>query len=160
MADGAEFTCEVNGELQSLASWRGTRLLDYLRRGLSLTGTKEGCSEGECGACTVLIDGRPVCSCLVVTDTVCGRSVTTVENVDSDFVSRLSEAVEAAGGVQCGFCTPGFTVMAKWISEQPSMPDVSAALEGNLCRCTGYAQLVQAIGTTVERTAEPGAHGH
>jgi carbon-monoxide dehydrogenase small subunit len=154
MIDENDFICEVNGERHSLTEWRGTRLLDYLRRGLGLTGAKEGCSEGECGACTVLLDGAPVCSCLVLTETVSGRSVTTVESVDPDFVGRLSEAIEAVGGVQCGYCTPGLTVMAKWLSDQTELLDVPAAIEGNLCRCTGYAQLVQAIGMTIDYAAE------
>ena len=118
--------------------------MDYLRQGLGLTGTKEGCGEGECGSCTVLVDGMPVCSCLVITDTLQGRSVTTVEGVDTLLRQRLTATMEDTGGVQCGFCTPGFVVVAQWLwLGHPGSPEGSLAklLEGNLCRCTGYVQL-------------------
>jgi carbon-monoxide dehydrogenase small subunit len=156
--------CTVNGRRQAVpAQWRGSRLLDFLRESLGATGAKEGCSEGECGACTVLIDGEPVCSCLVITDTVAGRDIVTVEGVDPALLERLDAAVDAHGGVQCGFCTPGFTVMTQWLASGGAGADVAAAgvpgaLEGNLCRCTGYLQLHRAI-TTVAGTA-PGAGGH
>jgi carbon-monoxide dehydrogenase small subunit len=144
--------CIVNGQPRSLEGWLGCRLLDYLRESLGATGAKESCSEGECGACTVLVDGEPVCSCLTLTDMVAGRDVVTVEGVDPALLGRLEAEVDAIGGVQCGFCTPGFTVMTQWIAGQPGQPDVPALLEGNLCRCTGYTQLHAAIGTAVERS--------
>jgi aerobic carbon-monoxide dehydrogenase small subunit len=138
----------VNGSDHDLSDWRGRRLLDYLRIGLGLTGSKEGCGEGECGACTVLLDGEPVCSCLVLTDTVAGSRVTTVEGVRPLLLDELAKRLEREGGAQCGFCTPGFVVMAEWISQHPA--EVAATpleklLEGNLCRCTGYRQLVKAL---------------
>lgn len=138
----------VNGRAASLDGWRGRRLLDYLRQGLGLTGCKEGCGEGECGACTVLVDSEPVCSCLVITDTVAGTVVTTVEGLDPELLEALSARLEAAGGVQCGFCTPGFMVMSGWLAAHPEEAAASPLeklLEGNLCRCTGYRQLLGAL---------------
>jgi aerobic-type carbon monoxide dehydrogenase small subunit (CoxS/CutS family) len=156
--------CTVNGLRQPVpAQWRGSRLLDFLREGLGATGAKEGCSEGECGACTVLIDGEPMCSCLVITDTVAGRDIVTVEGVDPALLERLDAAVDAHGGVQCGFCTPGFTVMTQWLSAggagaQLTAAGVPAALEGNLCRCTGYLQLHRAIATAAGAAPDGGGH--
>jgi len=149
----------VNGQEVSLEGWRGRRLLDYLRQGLGLTGSKEGCGEGECGACTVLVDGEPACSCLLLTDTVAGSEVTTVEGVEAELRELLVSRVEAAGGVQCGFCTPGFMVMGQWLARHPELA-VSAPLEklleGNLCRCTGYRQLLSVLsGLGVPDTAGP-----
>lgn len=138
----------VNGRPASLEGWRGRRLLDYLRQGLGLTGCKEGCGEGECGACTILVDSEPVCSCLVLTDTVAGRQVTTVEGLDADLLATLTRRLEDAGGVQCGFCTPGFMVMAGWLAAHPeeaAAAPLEKLLEGNLCRCTGYRQLLAAL---------------
>jgi aerobic-type carbon monoxide dehydrogenase small subunit (CoxS/CutS family) len=138
----------VNGSRRSLAGWQGRRLLDYLRAGLGLTGAKEGCGEGECGACTVLVDGAPVCSCLVLTDTVAGAAVTTVEGIDPGLRQELLRRLEAEGGAQCGFCTPGFMVMAQWLAggdERSRAAELPKLLEGNLCRCTGYRQLLQAL---------------
>lgn len=154
-----EMTCVVNGERRPVGEWRGVRLLDYLRQGVGLTATKEGCSEGECGACTVLLDGAPVCSCLILTDTVVGRAITTVEGLDPEFVTELANVIESVGGVQCGYCTPGFTMMANWIADQDSVYDVPSTLEGNLCRCTGYSQLVEAIGQVAEGRCRRGRRG-
>jgi carbon-monoxide dehydrogenase small subunit len=146
---------EVNGTRHRTGGWAGARLIDFLRLGLGLTGTKEGCGEGECGACTVLVDGRPVCACLALCGSVGGKSVVTVEGLPPDFVSALSEAVASAGGVQCGFCTPGMAVMAYWVREgHPGAVhrDLPKLLEGNLCRCTGYVQLMSVM-TTLARDA-------
>jgi len=125
------------------------RLLDTLREDLRLTGTKEGCGEGECGACTVLIDGRAVNSCLVPTLQVEGAQVTTVEGLASgDAMHAVQQAFLAHGGAQCGICTPGFLVAAAELLERDAHPSrlaVREALAGNLCRCTGYQKIVDAV---------------
>ena len=149
-------TVVVNGVEQDTSQWLGYRLLDYLRLGLRLTGSKEGCGEGECGACTVLVDGDPMCSCLLLVDVVAGRDVLTVEGVARETVSRLAAGFDERGGIQCGFCTPGFVVMTEWLrtrSEMTSDDDIPKLLEGNLCRCTGYRQLREVIGDIVTNTA-------
>lgn len=138
----------VNGTPVSIEGWYGRRLLDYLRLGLGLTGAKEGCGEAECGACTVLVDGEPVCSCLVPTDTVRGCVIRTVEGLDPDFVAAFAELAQNEGGVQCGFCTSGITVMAQWIADggtETGSESITKLLEGNLCRCTGYVQLERVL---------------
>lgn len=125
------------------------RLLDTLREDLRLTGTKEGCGEGECGACTVLIDGRAVNSCLVPTLQVEGAQVTTVEGLASgDAMHAVQQAFLKHGGAQCGICTPGFLVAAAELLERDARPSrlaVREALAGNLCRCTGYQKIVDAV---------------
>jgi carbon-monoxide dehydrogenase small subunit len=125
------------------------RLLDTLREDLRLTGTKEGCGEGECGACTVLIDGRAVNSCLVPTLQVEGAQVTTVEGLASgDAMHAVQQAFLKHGGAQCGICTPGFLVAAAELlarDARPSRLAVREALAGNLCRCTGYQKIVDAV---------------
>jgi aerobic-type carbon monoxide dehydrogenase small subunit (CoxS/CutS family) len=117
------------------------RLLDVLREDCGLTGTKEGCGEGECGACTVLVDGEAVNACLVPFAHVRGRSVTTIEGVRS----RLPETLVREGGTQCGICTPGIVMAAARLGPRPTAASVREALEGNLCRCTGYAGIVRAL---------------
>ena len=142
----------VNGVARELDGWRGRRLLDYLRLHLDLTGSKEGCGEGECGACTVMVDGEPACSCLLLTDTVEGSEIVTVEGLDPAFMAGLGRRLMHEGGVQCGFCTPGFAVMAQWLARRspPVKPEeLPKLLEGNLCRCTGYRQLLAAIAGAV-----------
>jgi carbon-monoxide dehydrogenase small subunit len=125
------------------------RLLDTLREDLRLTGTKEGCGEGECGACTVLIDGRAVNSCLVPTLQVEGAQVTTVEGLaKGDAMHAVQQAFLKHGGAQCGICTPGFLVAAAELlarDARPSRLAVREALAGNLCRCTGYQKIVDAV---------------
>jgi carbon-monoxide dehydrogenase small subunit len=124
-------------------------LLDVLRARLGLTGTKRGCGEGECGACTVLLDGRPVDSCLLLAAKVQGRAVTTIEGLaEGERLHPLQEAFLEAGAVQCGFCTPGMVLSAKALldrSPDPGEEEIKAALSGNLCRCTGYVQIIEAV---------------
>ncbi|HKY46599.1 MAG TPA: (2Fe-2S)-binding protein, partial [Acidimicrobiia bacterium] len=137
----------VNGRLHRLDVEPAETLLRVLRERLHLLGTKEGCVEGECGACTVLIDGRPIDSCLVAALAVEGAAVTTIEGVGNGGLSAIQEAMARTGGVQCGFCTPGFvmtlTALLADVS-QPTEEEVRLALAGNICRCTGYSQIVDA----------------
>ena len=139
---------EVNGRQVTVAGAPMDRLLDILRGPLGLTGTKEGCGEGECGACTVLLDGEPVLSCLVPLFQCGGRSVQTVESVAEGPGPALLGRFIAAGGVQCGACTPGIVVTACALLQQNPAPDLDAvrqALAGNLCRCTGYEGILRAL---------------
>lgn len=125
------------------------RLLDYLREDLGLTGTKEGCGMGECGSCTVLVDGAPACSCLVLTGQVVNSEIVTIEGIaDLPDGPAVQDALVTNQAVQCGFCTAGFVVSATAMLAADDGPDdeqVRAALEGNLCRCTGYGAITRAI---------------
>lgn len=140
---------EVNGEPRALVVGPGDRLIDVLRRDLGLTGTKEGCGVGVCGACTVLVDGRAENACLVLAASLDGAHVTTVEGLARGGVpSRLQDAFLRHHAVQCGFCTPGLLMSATALLDEnphPTEGDIRAALRGNLCRCTGYEQVVEAI---------------
>ena len=139
----------LNGKTVSRDVAGSRRLLDVLRDDLRFTGTKEGCGEGECGACSVLIDGQVVDSCLVAVGQVEGCEVTTVEGLAQDgALSRLQEAFVERGAAQCGICTPGMLLAAHALLEQnrrPSEDDVRVALAGNLCRCTGYTKIIDAV---------------
>jgi aerobic-type carbon monoxide dehydrogenase small subunit (CoxS/CutS family) len=124
-------------------------VIDLLRDGLALNGTKYGCGEGVCGTCTVLLDGEPIRSCLVLASRLRGRSVVTVEGLDHDGEpDRLQAAFARAGAVQCGFCTPGMLLSARALlaaNPSPTEHDVREALAGNLCRCTGYTKIIEAV---------------
>ena len=123
-------------------------LVDLLRETFGLTGTKKGCGIGECGACTVLLDGRPVNSCLVLAASVDGRSVVTIEGLEGDNVRPLQDAFVSEGAVQCGYCTPGMVISAKALldsRDKPSDDEIRKAISGNICRCTGYHRIVAAI---------------
>lgn len=140
----------VNGESRTVEAPPMARLLDVLREDLRLTGAKEGCGEGECGACSVLLDGRVVNSCLVPVVQAVGARVTTVEGLsESDRVLHpVQAALLAHGGAQCGICTPGFVVAAAALLERnphPTREEVRVGLAGNLCRCTGYQKIVDAV---------------
>ncbi len=147
---------EVNDRAVEVEGQPMDRLLDVLRERLGLTGTKEGCGEGECGACTVLADGRPVLSCLVPLFQCPGRRIETVEHLAAGPARELVERLVAAGGVQCGACTPGI-VVAAWAllanSPRPTREEVQEALAGNLCRCTGYEGIYRAL---LPEPGEPG----
>lgn len=125
------------------------RLLDVLRDDLHLTGTKEGCSEGECGVCTVLLDGKPVDSCLVLVGQADGCRITTIEGLgDGNELHTLQKAFVDAGAIQCGYCTPGMILAAKAILDQnpnPTAEEIKKGIAGNLCRCTGYKKIVEAV---------------
>jgi len=138
----------INGSEVTVEGAPMERLLDVLRGPLGLTGTKEGCGEGECGACTVLLDGEPVLSCLVPLFQCAGRRVETVEAMAAGPQRDLLERFVAAGGVQCGACTPGIVVTACALLQENPAPDRDAArraLAGNLCRCTGYEGILRAL---------------
>jgi len=138
----------VNGAERSLEGEPMERLLDVLRERLGLTGTKEGCGEGECGACTVLLDGRPVLSCLVPLVQCAGADVETIEAVAGGPARGFVERFVDTGGVQCGACTPGIVLAAWKLLEEnprPSRAEVRTALAGNLCRCTGYEGIFRAL---------------
>ena len=139
----------VNGEARELTGKPMDRLLDLLRAQLGLTGTKEGCGEGECGACTVLLEGRPVLSCLVPLLQCSGAEVQTVEGVATDDgAEEFLDRFISAGGVQCGACTPGI-IVTSWAllrrQSSPSRAEVREALVGNLCRCTGYEAIFRSL---------------
>lgn len=139
-----ELTLTVNGVERTVDVPPLRRLLDVLREDLELTGTKEGCGEGECGACTVLLDGTPANSCLVPTYQARGRDVRTVESLTEADVASL----HASGATQCGACTPGVAVTACWIRAHPDLLETHSARElmaGNLCRCTGYDGIIEGL---------------
>jgi len=139
----------VNGVEEQMEVSSNLTLLQMLRDKLALTGTKNGCSAGECGACTVLMDGEPVNSCMVLAVEVDGAQIVTVEGLPRNGqLDPLQEAFVAEGAVQCGFCTPGMLISARALLNRkpnPSEEDIREALLGNLCRCTGYARIVRAV---------------
>jgi len=144
-----KISLEVNGIAETQEVEVGTTLLRFLRDTLDLTGTKEGCNEGECGSCMVLLDGRPVNSCLVLAVEADGARVTTIEGLSSDGVLHpIQQAFLEHTSIQCGFCTPGMVVTAVALlkaNPDPSEDEIRKALAGNLCRCTGYKQIVDAV---------------
>ena len=145
----------VNGEPCEAEVWEGESLLFALRERLGLPGSKNACEQGECGSCSVLLDGRLVCSCLVLAAQADGHDVVTVEGLAEDGrLHRVQEAFAATGAVQCGFCTPGFVVAAADLLEHtsdPSEDEIREALSGNLCRCTGYAKIFDAVRLAASR---------
>lgn len=142
-------TFTLNGRSRTLDAPPLARLLDILRGPLGLTGTKEGCGEGECGSCTVLLDGVPVNACLVVAGQCDGRTVLTVEGLASmNALSDLQEAFVKEGGAQCGICTPGILMAAHALlaaNPQPGEGEIRESIAGNICRCTGYQRIVESI---------------
>jgi len=146
---GVHVSTTINGDDVEFVCQTGETLLDVLRNRLGLTGTKEGCGTGDCGACSVILDGQLVCSCLVLGAEVEGREIDTVEGMaDGDKLHPLQQRFLEMAALQCGICTPGFLVAAKALldhNEKPSESEIRYALAGNLCRCTGYDKIVRAV---------------
>ena len=150
-------TATVNGREERVEVEPLEKLMDTLRDRLHLRGTKEGCREGECGACTVLVDDMPVNSCIYAAMQAEGRRIETVEGLNDGLARAIQDAIVACGGVQCGYCTPGFVVMITALLRRHPDADealVREALSGNVCRCTGYAQIVDAVQRVVAGAAE------
>jgi len=145
----------VNGEFEQVDVPSQMTLLQMLRDKLALTGTKNGCNAGECGACTVMVDGEAVNSCMVLAVECQGANVVTVEGLAKDGVlDPVQQAIINHGGVQCGFCTPGMLISARALlnrNPEPSEDDIRAALVGNLCRCTGYVRIIEAVQEAAKR---------
>ena len=149
-------TITVNGREERLEVEVLEKLMDTLRNRLHLRGTKEGCREGECGACTVLVDGMPVNSCIYAAMQAQGRRIETIEGLDDALTRSIQDAIVDCGGVQCGYCTPGFVVMiTALLRRRPDADEalVREALSGNICRCTGYAGIVDAVQQVVASNA-------
>ena len=149
-------TTTVNGTVQEVDDvWPGESLLYVLRERMGLPGSKNACEQGECGSCTVYLDGEPVCACLVAAGQAIGRDVVTVEGLAStEGLHPVQEAFVEAGAVQCGFCTPGLIVATADLLERmpsPSEDEMREALSGNLCRCTGYAKIFDAVRLAASR---------
>jgi len=145
----------VNGKSVELETSPTRTLLDILREDLGLTGTKEGCGKGECGACTVIMDGKAVTSCLVIAAWLDGATVLTVEGLAADRIGKtLQDAFVEAGAVQCGYCIPGFLMSARALLEEnanPTLDEIKEGLSGNLCRCTGYVKIFDAVQLAAKR---------
>jgi len=150
----------INGLLREVAVPANRTLLDLLREDLDLTGTKHGCGEGDCGACTVLLDGEPVNACLILAAEAEGREVTTIEGLaDGSLLHPVQQAFVDSGAVQCGYCTPGMVLVAAALvarNPSPTESDVRHAISGNFCRCTGYQKIVEAVLTASARVREAG----
>ena len=150
-----QISVTVNGEQYTKLVKSHETLLQFIREDLYLTGTKDGCSEGECGACTILFDGRPINSCLVLAVEADGHEILTVEGLAKEGVLHpLQEAFIEVGAVQCGYCTPGMLLSAKAVLDEnpnPTEEEIRTGIEGNLCRCTGYNRIIEAIQTAAEK---------
>jgi aerobic carbon-monoxide dehydrogenase small subunit len=148
-------TLNVNGEEFELLTEVHRTLLEVLRENLGLTGTKRGCDLGTCGACTVLIEGKPYLSCLTLAADVQGKKIVTIEGLAQDGEPHpLQKAFVQKGAIQCGFCTPGMILMAKAFLDEnpnPSEEEVKQAISGNICRCTGYTKIVEAILSVIDK---------
>ena len=145
---------EVNGETYEVAIEPHRTLLEVLREQLNLFGTKKGCDEGTCGSCTVLIDGKPMLSCITLALDAKGKAITTIEGVAKNGVlDPVQKAFIDHGAIQCGFCTPGMIITAKSLLEKnpkPTEREIKEAISGNLCRCTGYVKIIEAIKAVAE----------
>jgi carbon-monoxide dehydrogenase small subunit len=154
-ASKSEISFTVNGAATKVFAHPMERLLDVLRNELQLTGTKEGCGEGECGSCSILLDGMLVNSCLIPVAQASGAKILTIEGFSNhSMMEPLQKAFLKCGGAQCGICTPGMVLAAMHLLQkkpQPSMADIREGLSGNLCRCTGYMQIFEAVAKTAQQ---------
>ena len=145
----------INGKKRKVETTTSTRLLDLIRDDLHLTGTKEGCGKGECGACTVIMNGELVASCLILAPQADGTVITTIEGIgNDDHLDLIQETFIETGAVQCGFCTPGMILAVKKLLEENSHPveeEIKRGISGNLCRCTGYQKIFDAIKLAADR---------
>ena len=152
---------KVNGELREIEVSPYHRLLDLLRDDLGLTGVKEGCGKGECGACSVIMDGRLIASCLIPAPQADGAEIITIEGlVNGDNIHPLQEAFIETGAVQCGFCIPGMIMAGKKLldeNQSPNEEEVRSALSGNICRCTGYTKIIEAVMLASEKINSEGS---
>jgi len=159
MASGVHVATTINGDAVEYVCQPRETLLDVLRNRLGLTGAKEGCGTGDCGACSVTLDGRLVCSCLVLGAEADGREVTTVEGLSTNgALHPLQQKFIEHAALQCGICTPGFLVSAKALLDRnpdPSEEEIRYALAGNLCRCTGYDKIVRAVSAAAKELKKP-----
>lgn len=162
-AEKVLLTLNVNGEVRQVYAPVHKTLLEVLREELELTGTKHGCEVGECGTCTVLIDGQPILSCLTLPVEVEGQEITTIEGVaQGGHPHPLQKAFAQLGAAQCGYCTPGMILTAKALLDENPHPDrqtIQEALSGNLCRCTGYLKIFEAVELAAENPFSPGEKG-
>jgi carbon-monoxide dehydrogenase small subunit len=151
-----QISVKVNGNLEMVTVPSNMTLLRMLRETLSLTGTKNGCAAGECGACTVLMNDEPVNSCMVLAVETDGQEITTIEGLaKDDQLDIVQQTIIEKGGVQCGFCTPGMLISSRALlnrNPHPSEEDVVEALVGNLCRCTGYSRIIESVQAAAERS--------
>ncbi|MBC8527692.1 MAG: (2Fe-2S)-binding protein [Candidatus Cloacimonetes bacterium] len=145
---------KLNGKFVEKLVEPNKRLIDLIRDDFNLTGTKEGCGIGECGACTVIVDGKAVCSCIMLVGQVEGKEVITIEGIQkNEELSKLQKNFITYGAIQCGFCTPGMIMSATALlmnNHHPTEEEIRIAISGNLCRCTGYTQIINAIKATVD----------
>ena len=150
----------INGMKRKMETTHSTRLLDLIRDDLHLTGTKEGCGKGECGACTVIMNGELVASCLILAPQADGTVITTIEGIgNGGHLDLIQEAFIETGAVQCGFCTPGMILAAKKLLEEnphPTEEEIKRGISGNLCRCTGYQKIFDAIKLAANRLSKKG----
>jgi aerobic carbon-monoxide dehydrogenase small subunit len=150
-------TCTVNGQVRELDDvWEGESLLYVLRERMGLPGSKNACEQGECGSCTVYLDGEPVCACLVAAGQAEGRDIRTVEGLaEGEQLHPIQQAFVETGAVQCGFCTPGLLIQIEDLlrrNPDPTDLEIREALAGNLCRCTGYEQILEAVRLVADRS--------